>query len=74
MALADEMTFSRSMSRAHEFQPFHPMGGVSAMVSPILDGHPDTVLSGCIFGREPDRVRSPLFHSSGDDPRLFIER
>jgi hypothetical protein len=36
MASAEAITFSRSMFLAQEFHPFHPIGGVSAMVSPMI--------------------------------------
>ena len=36
IAFADDNTLSWSMFLAQEFQPFHPIGGVKAMVSPIF--------------------------------------
>jgi hypothetical protein len=36
IAFADEITFSWSIFLAQEFHPFHPIGGVSAMASPIF--------------------------------------
>src|SRR5438552_13831980 len=76
IALAEARTFSASTSLAQQFQLFQPIGGVSAMVSPMtilsfLSSEPLSLLARSLTTKSPGEstvpVIRPVFVSSFSD-------